>query len=152
MSQNRFSDILLGQKVLALEPLKRGWRVISNNGDIESQLYARHIVFSTPANVAASLLKPVNTELSTLLGQIEYTPIAQIHLGFDRSEFKQTPEGAGFLIPSRESSIPVRGSLWMSNLIRNRAPQNKLLTSNFIGGACQPGALNIRTMSLSTGR
>lgn len=142
MSQNRFSDILLGQQVLALEPLKRGWRVISNNGDIESQLYARHIVFSTPANVAASLLKPVNTELSTLLGQIEYTPIAQIHLGFDRSAFKQTPEGAGFLIPSRESSIPVRGSLWMSNLIRNRAPQNKLLTSNFIGGACQPGALN----------
>ena len=30
----------------------------------------------------------------------------------------------------------------MSNLMENRAPESKILTSNFIGGACQPAALN----------
>jgi len=142
LSQKMASNIELGQQVQALEPLKRGWRVIANNGEFESQFIARHIVFSTPANIAASLLKPSQPELAELLSKVEYAPIAQIHLGFDQAAFTKKPKGSGFLVPGRESSIPVRGSLWMSNLIKNRAPQNKLLTSNFIGGACQAGALD----------
>ncbi len=74
------------------------------------------------------------------MNQIEYAPIAQIHLGFDRSAFDRPLDGSGFLVPGREK-IPIRGSLWMSNLIENRAPGGKLLTSNFIGGACQADAL-----------
>lgn len=139
LSDNALSDIQNNQQVLAVEPLKSGWRITSNNGKNEDQFIAHHLVFSTPANIASSLLKPCHTELSTLLDQIKYTAMAQIHLGFDRSAFNQAPQGSGFLVPSRET-IPIRGSLWMSNLIKNRAPRDKLLTSNFIGGACQPGA------------
>jgi oxygen-dependent protoporphyrinogen oxidase len=141
ISENALSDIQTGQRVVAVEALGKGWRVTSKSAHSENQFYARQIVFSTPADVAASLLRPVHAELSDLLDQIEYAPIAQIHLGIDRSAFTRSPEGAGFLVPSREN-LPLRGSLWMSNLIDNRAPQNKLLASNFIGGACQPGALD----------
>ena len=142
LCDNALSDIQTGQQVMVVEPLKRGWRVTSNNGEFESQFIARHIVFSTPANIAAALLKPSQSKLSGLLSQVEYAPIAQVHIGIDKSAFKRVPEGSGFLVPSRETAIPVRGSLWISNLIKNRSPQDKLLTSNFIGGACQPGALD----------
>jgi len=98
-------------------------------------------VFSTPADVTASLLRPTHAQLSGLLDQVEYGPIAQVHLGIDYAAFSRTPEGGGFLVPSR-AGLPIRGSLWMSNLVRERAPANKLLSSNFIGGACQPGALD----------
>lgn len=141
LSDNELSDIQTGQKVVAVEPLARGWRVTSNSAAGEQQFHARQIVFSIPADVAASLLRPTHAELSDLLDRIEYAPIAQVHLGIDHAAFSRKPEGSGFLVPSR-AGLPIRGSLWMSNLIRNRAPQNKLLSSNFIGGACQPGALD----------
>jgi oxygen-dependent protoporphyrinogen oxidase len=140
LSQNRRTEIHTGQRVVAVEPLKSGWRVTSQDNNSESEFHARHIIFSTPADIASALLKPVEPALSGLLNQIEYAPIAQIHLGFDRRAFSKPLDGNGFLVPSREK-IPIRGSLWLSNLVENRAPKGKLLTSNFIGGACQAGAL-----------
>jgi oxygen-dependent protoporphyrinogen oxidase len=141
MSENPFSDIRKGEQVLAVERIRNGWLVTSNNGKSETRFYARQVVFSIPADVASSLLRPVDAELSTLLGRVQYAPLAQIHLGFDRCAFARAPEGSGFLVPSREN-LPIRGSLWMSNLVARRAPENKLLSSNFMGGACQPGILD----------
>ncbi len=141
LAKNDSSDVLTNQQVLAVEPIRSGWRITSEHAGNEYQFYARQVVFSTPADVASSLLKPLSRELSDLLAQIEYGPIAQVHLGIDYSAFPRLPRGGGFLVPSREN-LPIRGSLWISNLIGNRAPDNKLLASNFIGGACQPGALN----------
>ena len=126
---------------IALDRLKSGWCVISRGNNTESQFHVRHLVFSTPANIASALLKPMDKHLSKLLDQVAYAPIAQIHLGFDSGAFKKPLDGNGFLVPSHEK-IPIRGSLWMSNLIENRAPEGKVLTSNFIGGACQAGALD----------
>lgn len=140
LTQNPLAEVQTGQQVIALEPLKSGWRVISRDNSTESEFHVGHVVFSTPADVASELVKPVDKELSALLDQIDYAPIAQIHLGFDRSGFNKPLDGNGFLVPSHEK-IPIRGSLWVSNLIENRAPQDKLLTSNFIGGACQADAL-----------
>ncbi|MCP3686813.1 MAG: protoporphyrinogen oxidase [Gammaproteobacteria bacterium] len=141
LSQNPLCNIHLNQQVGALEPLKNGWRVSYNDGEQERKISARHIILATPANVAAALLKPVHSELSGLLGQVRYAPMAQIHLGFEHSDASHAMQGSGFLVPSHETSIPVRGSLWTSNLVGNRVPQNRFLTSNYIGGACQPGAL-----------
>lgn len=140
LADNPLAEVQTRQQVVALEPLKSGWRVISRNDDSESQFHVRHVVFSTPADIASKLINPTDKALSSLLDQIDYAPIAQIHLGFDRSAFKKPLDGNGFLVPSHEK-IPIRGSLWMSNLIDNRAPPGKVLTSNFIGGACQANAL-----------
>lgn len=140
LAQNPHAEVQTGQQVTSLEPLKSGWRVISRGNNSESQFHVRHVVFSTPADITSALVKPVDKELSALLDQIDYAPIAQIHLGFDKSAFNKPLDGNGFLVPSR-NRIPIRGSLWMSNLIDNRAPPGKTLTSNFIGGACQQDAL-----------
>lgn len=140
LAQNPLAEVQTGQQVIALEPLKSGWRVISRDNNTDSQFHVRHVVFSTPADIASALLKPIDKELSVLLDQIDYAPIAQIHLGFDRCAFEKPLDGNGFLVPSHEK-IPIRGSLWMSNLIDNRAPPGKILTSNFIGGACQADVL-----------
>ncbi len=141
LSQNSLCDIHLNQQVGALEPLKNGWRVSYHDGEQDRSISASHIILATPANVAAALLKPVHSELSVMLDQVSYAPIAQIHLGFENSAASHGMRGSGFLVPSHETSISVRGSLWMSNLVGKRAPQGRFLTSNYIGGACQPGAL-----------
>ncbi len=141
LSNNPEADIHTGQTVVAIEPSKNGWRTTARQFNTEYQYLSRQVIFSTPANIASSLLKPVQAELAKLLDQIDYAPLAQIHLGFNKSALTDTLDGNGFLIPSRHK-ISLRGSLWMSNLLNHRAPENKLLTSNFIGGGCQPEALN----------
>ncbi len=141
LSQNLLCDIHVNQRVGALEPLKNGWRVSYIDNGQDRSISVRHIILATPANVAAALLKPTHSELATLLDQVRYAPMAQVHLGFEHSATSSVMQGSGFLVPSHETTIPVRGSLWMSNLVDNRAPQNRLLTSNYIGGACHPGAL-----------
>ncbi|MCP4076439.1 MAG: protoporphyrinogen oxidase [Gammaproteobacteria bacterium] len=140
LSQNPLTDIHNGQKVLAVEPTKSGWRVTSKADNQEYQYLTKQLIFSTPANIAAALLQPVKSKLAELLNKIEYAPIAQIHMGFDKSGLNKSLDGNGFLIPSREN-MDLRGSLWMSNLVKHRAPENKLLTSNFVGGGCQMDAL-----------
>ena len=151
LSLNPLADLQTGQKVIAIEPenmgyTKTGFRVTSQVNGKEIQYLTKQVIFSTPANIASTLLKPVQPNLAELLNQIEYASIAQIHLGFElaglnRTGLNITLEGNGFLVPSRVK-IALRGSLWMSNLVNGRAPENKLLTSNFIGGGCQPEALN----------
>ena len=141
LSENPQTEVQTGQQVHAIEPLNSGWLVSSRDDRFEHQFHTRHVILATPADIAASLLRPVTPELSDLMDQIEYAPIAQIHLGFDKSACDKTLHGNGFLVSSRDK-IGIRGSLWMSNLMENRAPESKVLTSNFIGGACQPAALN----------
>jgi len=140
LTEKSQTEIQTRQQVVAIESLKFGWLVSSHDGESEHQFRTRHLILATPADVAASLLRPLTPKLSGLMDQIEYAPIAQIHLGFDRSAIGNMVPGSGFLVPSCDN-IGIRGSLWMSNLIDNRAPDNKVLTSNYIGGACQPGAL-----------
>ncbi len=139
--KNTQAEMRLGEWVKALEPTKSGWCVTSSDETIEHQYYARNVIFSTPANVASTLLKPVHTPLAELLAQIEYAPIAQIHIAFNRAALAGFPCATGFLVPSKYN-LPLSGSLWVSNLFPDRAPEDKILTSNVLGGACQPTVLN----------
>ena len=100
---------------------------------------ARHVVLSTPASPASKLVAGFDQELSGLLGGIEYAPLSVIHLGFDRAGISHPLDGAGFLIPAKES-FPVNGVLWMSSLDQGCAPDGKVLMTSYIGGARRPGA------------
>ncbi len=141
LSQNASSDIRTGQRVTSVEFLNPGWSVGSRNNGVEQRFHARNLVLSTPADVSATLLRSQLPELARLLDRIDYAPIALIHLGYDIPAMGQSMQGSGFLAPGNDTS-GIRGSLWTSNLIESRAPPGKFLTSNFVGGACQPGVVD----------
>lgn len=148
LTKNPLCTIKTGQHVNAVEPNKKGWIIHSSSAFGEQQTQSQQLVFSTPAPITAQLIKPQSQELSKLLSQINYSAINQVHLGFDQSALKNSMQGNGFLVPSH-SNIGIRGSLWMSNLIKNRAPDNKFLCSNFIGGACQTGTEKLTNEQLT---
>ena len=141
-------EIKTDQHIEQVQKLKRGWQVTARQGDQLLQIHARHLIFTTPADVSAHLIKRVQPDTASLLNKIQYAPISQIHLGFDRQAFKHPLDGNGFLTPSK-SSIALRGSLWMSNLIDGRAPDGKVLTSNFIGGATQLNSIQFSDQKLT---
>lgn len=113
------------------------WRVSSNNKTV----LAQQVVLSKPANIAASLVKPLDTELAKCLVKIKTAPLSVVHLGFSQTDIKHPLDGTGFLTPRREN-FAVTGCLWMSSLFSDRTPPGKVLLSSYLGGAIQPTAVD----------
>jgi len=125
----------------AVELVKHGsdWRVTGSASGTELSVTARQVVLSVPANTAAQLLNPLDEDLAQLLRGIQYTPVAVVHTGFDRHAIKHPLDGTGFLIP-RRAGAAATGCLWMSSLFPNCAPEDRVLLTNYLGGARLPQA------------
>lgn len=125
----------------AVELVKRrsDWRATATTRGTDLSVTARHVVLSVPASAAARLLYPLDEDLAELLCGIQYSPLAAVHMGFDRHDIKHPLDGTGFLIP-RRAGVAATGCLWMSSLFSDRAPPGKVLLTNYLGGARLPEA------------
>jgi oxygen-dependent protoporphyrinogen oxidase len=94
---------------------------------------ADRLVVASPADVAGRLLSPLSPPLADELEQIPYAPVGLVHLGVARSALSRFPGGSGCLVPKRER-LPILGSLWSSNVYPDRAPEGRVLLTNYIGG------------------
>ncbi len=128
--------VLTGTRAVELAPTLRGWRTVSADG---RSVHAAHVVFSVPAFVAASLLRPIDMEASTLLDGIEYAPISVVHMGLRRGDVRHSLDGTGVLFPCSECSAPL-GYMWTSTLLPDRAPEGSVLMDCYLGGARWPAA------------
>ncbi|MFZ5861273.1 MAG: protoporphyrinogen oxidase [Nitrospirota bacterium] len=97
------------------------------------ELVADRLVIATPADVAAKLTTDLSPLLADQLEQIPYAPVGLVHLGVRRDACPRLPEGSGCLVPKREE-LPILGSLWSSNVYPDRAPQGRVLLTNYLGG------------------
>jgi len=131
------SSLKTGTKVLSLEKTASGWKVIFSNGEETHEETFDAVVLSTPSYVSAELLKKVAPEISSLLSQIEYSPISVVAFGFEKRGLGHNLDGFGFLVPRREKR-KILGVLWDSSVFPNRAPEGKVLLRVMIGGARQP--------------
>jgi len=125
------------RSVTELIPRGNGWTIHATSPQGEHSVRARQVVLCVPADVAASLLEPVDNDLAELLSGIEYAPISVVHTGFAEQAFSRPLNGAGFLVPRGEGGA-VTGCSWMSGMYPDRAPAGKLLLSSYLGGACAP--------------
>jgi oxygen-dependent protoporphyrinogen oxidase len=94
---------------------------------------ADRLVIATPADVAAKLIADLSPVLADQLEQIPYAPVGLVHLGVRRDACSQLPDGSGCLVPKREG-LPILGSLWSSNVYPDRAPEGRVLLTNYVGG------------------
>ena len=113
---------------------------------------ADHVILCAPAFAAAKLLQGYDSELSRLLGQIEYAPIVVTGMGFERpptrfsavggADFTKrgrggVPEAYGYLVASSEKS-PVLGALFEDQIFEGRASENRALLRVMLGGSDHP--------------
>lgn len=94
-------------------------------------------VFATPAYVSAHLVASVAPQIAQLLSGIPYAPVAVTAAGYYSKQFRQPPEGFGFLIP-RKQKMRILGTVWNSSLFPGRAPDGCVLMTSFAGGATDP--------------
>lgn len=145
----RFIDALvsrLPQKHLRLdsvvERIESGdrWRIFVR-GDEAPELFDELIV-ATSGPVSAELLKDVDNQLASTIGQIPYAGCSVAVLGVRRDQIRHPLNGFGFVVPAIENRRIIAGSM-ASVKFPGRAPEGKVLLRVFVGGALQPelGAL-----------
>lgn len=115
-----------------------GWRVRTTGGELEADA----VVLATPAYDAARLLREHDPALAERLYAIPYVPAAVVCTGFRREDVAHPLDGFGFLIPSAEGRR-ILGSLWSSSIFAGRAPEDRVLLTQIVGGARNPELVNL---------
>lgn len=127
-----------GVRVEALHPLAGGgYRLKLRTQDRQETLQASQIVVALPAYAAARLLEPLSAETATALAGIEHPPLAVVALGYRRRDVAHPLDGLGALTPTVERRN-ILGFLFSSTLFANRAPDDHVLLTAYVGGARQP--------------
>ncbi len=100
------------------------------------------LIVATPAAAAARLLNNIAPEIAALIAGVEYVSIASVPLAYRAKQAQRPLDGFGFLAP-RSEGLRTLGSIWNSSLFAERAPDGWIVTTNFIGGETDPGAVEL---------
>lgn len=92
------------------------------------------VVFATPANVTAQMVRDFDPLLAAKLIEIRYVSSATISLGYKRADVPHPLNGAGMLVPRSEKRA-LLACTWTSSKFRHRAPADHVLLRAFVGGA-----------------
>ena len=125
------SSLKTGSEVLKVNRSDTTWTVRTKDGDHQADT----VILATPAHAAAGILSELSSKTSEILGQIPYSPMAIVGLGYDIKDLAAPPHGFGYLIPSVENKR-ILGALWTSSIFPGyRAPEGKVLIRAMAGGA-----------------
>jgi protoporphyrinogen/coproporphyrinogen III oxidase len=100
------------------------------------------VVLGVPAYVAADILRPHAPALADMLAHVYYPPVAEVFLGFHRSQCARPLDGFGYLIPACEKR-KILGTIWSSVIFSDRAPADHFALTTFVGGSRQPELLEL---------
>jgi protoporphyrinogen/coproporphyrinogen III oxidase len=109
---------------------------------------AASLIVATPADAAARLLETCAPEISKLVADIPYTPLASVPLAYRREQLARPLDGFGFLAP-RGAGPRILGSIWASSLFPERAPDGWSYCTNFIGGETDRRAVEMSDAELT---
>lgn len=95
------------------------------------------VVVALPAYAAARVLAPLEPSVAEGLAAIEHPPLAVVALGYRRTQIAHPLDGLGVLTPTVERRTAL-GFLFSSTLFAQRAPDDHVLLTAYVGGARQP--------------
>ncbi len=144
LEENLKEHIVYPYKVTRVIPEKNSYTIRDRDGNEEK---ADAVVLAIPSYRAASMLAVNDPETSQAFESIPYAPIAVACLGFPKSAVKHPLDGFGFLIP-RDQGRRLLGSIWVSSIYPEHAPEGHVNLRCMIGGARDPDILNHSDESL----
>ncbi len=105
-------------------------------------LAADAVVLACPAHAAAPMTRNLAPQISELVGQVPYSPLAVVCLGYERDAVAHPMDGFGFLVP-RTAGLRILGVLWTSSIFPERCSDGRVLVRAMIGGARDPEVLDL---------
>ncbi len=137
--QGLHGKVRVDATVTRLAPVEGGWQLSLADG---SQLDAEVVISAAPAHVLTELVRSFDSPLADLCAAIPYSPMNVVCCGYERDRIQHDLDGFGYLIPKREASN-ILGTLWDSSIFPKRAPEGHVLLRSMMGGATNPGAIEL---------
>ncbi len=100
------------------------------------------VIVATPAPHTARIIANLDTELSRLLGKIQYAGASVVSLIYRREQISNPLDSFGFVVPSVEGRQIVAAS-FPSVKFPGRIPEDKVVIRVFLGGAIQPELIDL---------
>lgn len=139
LAEKLHGTVMEGAAVYRVAKSQSGsYRVHTDNGDMDADL----VILACPSHASAGMVADLDGKMAGLLGQIPYSPMVVVCLGFDRERIEHDLCGFGYLIP-KEEGMNTLGTLWDSSIFKNRAPEGKVLLRSMMGGACFPERISL---------
>ena len=129
-----------GRRADSLVPSGDGWRLSVPGQEIR----ADRVCLAAPAPEAARLVDAFAPEASSALRAIPHAPLAVLHVA---AAAPPRLEGFGHLVVP-QSHRRILGAIWSSALFPGRAPAGRALFTVYLGGARDPGALELSDPAL----
>ncbi len=124
------ADLRLGTAVESMRRDEGRWIVRTAAGDDAFDT----IVLTVSAPAAAELVRGVDTAAADVLQSVYAPPIVVVHHGYRREKVAHPLDGFGMLMP-RIEGIRTLGTLFMSTMFPDRAPEGHVLLTSYVGGA-----------------
>lgn len=102
---------------------------------------AKATVITVPAYRAVGLLEKRYPDLARLFENVKYAPMVIAATSLPQESFPPRLRGFGFLAP-RDQGLHHLGTLFSSALFENRAPEEHVLLTSFIGGSLEPETID----------
>ena len=107
-----------------------------------------HVISTTGGNVLEELFPFLEKEKLKSITKMEYSKVAQVSLGFKKWEGIPL-KAFGGLVPSIEQRR-ILGVLFLSSFFKNKAPENGVLLSVFLGGVRKPELTELSDEKITT--
>lgn len=104
---------------------------------IGKEVQAKATVLAVPAYQAAGILDDLYPDFAATLRSIEYAPVVVAATSLPISSLTVPLRGFGFLAPQAER-MTILGTVFNSLLFLDRAPDDRILLTSFLGGALKP--------------
>jgi oxygen-dependent protoporphyrinogen oxidase len=127
-----------GRAARRVEPRDGGWRVVDGNETVDAEA----AVLAVPSDAAATLVEGFDPVLAELLRRIPYAPMRVAGIAFRPHDVPVPLDGFGFLV-ARGEGVRILGALYTSTIFPDQAPPDTAYVRVFLGGATDPGALDL---------
>ncbi len=126
-------------KILSVDSDNEGGWAVSWGNDIEDSCeQADVLVLAVPAHEIGKIALCGNLSSALRpLSRITYAPVATLTLGFARKDVGHKLDGFGVLLPQKEK-FSILGSLFVSSIFSDRAPDGFVTLTNYVGGMRNP--------------
>jgi oxygen-dependent protoporphyrinogen oxidase len=104
---------------------------------IGQEVQAKATVLAVPAHQAAVILEELYPDFAATLRSVEYAPVVVATVSLPVSHLSAPLRGFGFLAPQAER-MTILGTVFNSLLFPDRAPEDRILLTSFLGGALKP--------------
>ena len=115
------------------------WQVESDDGTLD----ARAVIVAASAHVAGRLLVEIDPVLAGLCAEVPYVSTVSVALAWPRDRVGHPLAGSGFVVARQHSELRIAACTWVSSKWQDRARPGMVLLRAFLGGASDPGAVEL---------